>query len=172
VPLDLPASLPDVEHGRRITLKAIEALRAKHGDAILGHVSFRGEETLLVDPARLVAICEFLKKDPDLAFTFLTDIMASHWLEKPYEYEVSYLLYSLRNNAFLRLTVRAGGDIGPGEVPTVTGVWRTADWHEREEWDKVGVVFSGHPNLKRILMPEDWEGHPLRKDYPMEGIGA
>jgi len=172
VPLDLPASLPDVEHGRRITLKAIETVRAKHPEAILGQVSFRGEETLLVDSAQLVAVCRTLKQESDLAFIFLTDIMASHWLEKPYEYEVSYLLYSLKHNAFLRLTVRVGGDLGPGELPTVTGVWRTADWQEREEWDKVGVVFTGHPNLVRILLPEDWEGHPLRKDYPMEGIGA
>ncbi len=170
--LDLPASIPDVEHGHKTALEAIEAVRARWPEAILGHVSFRDEESILIEAARLVEIGAFLKQDPKLAYIFLTDVMASHWLEKPWEYEVSYLLYSFKHNSILRLTVRAGGDMGPGEVPTVTGVWKTADWHEREEWDKVGVVFVGHPNLKRILLPEDWEGHPLRKDYPMEGIGA
>jgi NADH-quinone oxidoreductase subunit C len=162
--------VPDVEHGRRTALSAVEALRAAFGGAIHDHVSFRGEETVHVDPARLVEIGRWLRESPELAYVFLTDITAIHWLERDTQYEVAYLLYSFRHNSRLRLKVRPadGGD----RVPTVTGVWRAADWLEREEWDKVGVVFEGHPNLKRILLPEDWEGHPLRKDYPMEGIGA
>ncbi|MGE5663915.1 MAG: NADH-quinone oxidoreductase subunit C, partial [Deltaproteobacteria bacterium] len=113
--------------------------------------------------ARLVEISRWLKESPEFAYIYLVDITATHWLERDYEYEVAYLLCSLKNNSLLRLKVRPAG--GGGSVPTVTEVWRTADWQEREEWDKVGVVFTGHPNLKRILMPEDWEGHPLRKDY-------
>ena len=139
---------------------------------MLEHVTFRDEETIVVDPSRLVAICRLLKSDPETLFVMLTDITAIHWPERPWEYEVAYLLSSLRHNAVLRLKVRCGGEAGPARVPSVLPVWGSADYQEREEWDKLGVVFEGHPNLKRILLPEDWEGHPLRKEYPMEGIGA
>ena len=169
-PLDIPDVIPGVNHGAQSAQRAVAAVREAFGPAILNHATFRREETLLVDPARLVEICDWLKRSPDFRFIYLIDITASHWLEREYDYEVAYLLCSLKHNAVLRLKVRAT-ESGAG-VPTVTGVWATADWLEREEWDKVGVVFTGHPNLKRILMPEDWEGHPLRRDYPVEGIGA
>ena len=168
-PLDLPKQIPGVEHGGETSRRAVDAMRAAFGDAIGDHVAFRGEETLYVDPAKLVEIGRRLKESPEFAYLYLVDITATHWLERDYEYEVAYLLYSFKHNSLLRLKVRPAAG---GAVPTVTGVWRTADWHEREEWDKVGVVFTGHPNLRRILLPEDWEGHPLRKDYPVEGIGA
>ncbi|HET6372303.1 MAG TPA: NADH-quinone oxidoreductase subunit C [Candidatus Polarisedimenticolia bacterium] len=161
--------VPDVSRGRQSTLEAIEAVTSRYAGAVTGHVSFRDEETLTIEPAALVEICRFLKDDPALAYDYLIDITATHWLDNGDRYEVAYLLCSLKNNSLLRLKVRL---TGAEPVDTVTGIWATADWHEREEWDKVGVVFSRHPNLKRILMPEDWEGHPLRKDYPMEGIGA
>jgi NADH-quinone oxidoreductase subunit C len=164
--------VPGVESGLQATRRAVEAIGASFGDAVRDRVSFRDEETLYVDPARLVAICRFLKETPAHSYAYLVDITAIHWLEREHEYEVAYLLCSLKNNSLLRLKVRAGGDTGVASVPTVTGVWAGADWNEREEWDKVGVVFAGHPNLTRILMPEDWEGHPLRRDYPVEGIGA
>jgi len=165
-------SVPTVASGRETTLRAVEKLREVFGDSVKEQTSFRDEETLHVEPARLLEICRFLKTEGAFAFDYLVDITAIHWLDKEYEYEVAYLVCSLKNNALLRLKVRAGGSTGIDSVPSLTGVWATADWQEREEWDKVGVVFSGHPNLKRILMPEDWEGHPLRKDYPVEGIGA
>ena len=165
-------NLPTPAHGHQTALEAAAAVKAKFPDAVLDHVSFREEETLRLDPGKLVDVCAFLKAHPDFLFASLVDITASHWLERDYEYEVAYLLMSMSRNAVLRLKVRAGGGGAPGHVPTVTGIWAAADWMEREEWDKVGVVFTGHPNLVRILMPEDWEGHPLRKDYPMEGIGA
>ena len=168
----ITSPLATVEHGRETTRLAIEMVRTAFPGAVLEHVIFRDEETIVVETARLVEICRLLKRDPGSAFLFLTDITAIHWPERPYEYEVAYLLSSLKHNAMLRLKVRCGGDAGPAHVPTVTVVWATADYQEREEWDKLGVVFDGHPNLKRILLPEDWEGHPLRKEYPMEGIGA
>ena len=158
-----------VEKGCEVA-RAVEGVRAKFPDAVLEHITFRGEETLLLAVPHLVDVGCFLKDD--LRFDYLIDIMAAHFIGRPYEFEVSYLLTSLGSNAMIRLKVRAGGEQGPASVPTITGIWGTADWHEREEWDKVGVVFDGHPNLERILLPEDWEGHPLRKDYPMEGIGA
>jgi NADH-quinone oxidoreductase subunit C len=163
------APFADKEHGLKTTRRAVELLRERFGEAVTGHIAFRDEETVIVDPARLVEICGFLEKEPELDFSVLTDITAIHWPEREHAFEVAYLLRSMKHNALLRLKVR----LRPSEtVPSVTTVWATADWHEREEWDKVGVVFQGHPNLKRILMPDDWEGHPLLKDYPMEGIGA
>lgn len=161
-----------MEYGRQATKRAIAAVEERFPDAVHEHISFRDEETIRIPAVRLVEIARFLKEDPGLAYDVLTDMMAVHWLDGDHEYEVSYLLTSLANNSVLRLQVRAGGDTGPASIPTVTGVWQTADWLEREEWDKVGIVFEGHPNLTRILLPEDWEGHPLRKDYPVEGIGA
>ncbi len=159
-------------HGAEVALRACAVVTERFRQAVRETISFRDEQTLLLDPAHLVEVCRFLRDDPDLRFDVLTDVMAAHFLDRDYEYEVSYLLSSYPNNAVLRLKVRAGGRVGLGSVPSVTGVWGTADWQEREEWDKVGVVFAGHPNLKRILMPDEWEGHPLRRDYPMEGIGA
>ena len=162
-------TIPDMGHGKDVSRATVEALRARFGEAVTDHVSFRDEETVYVEPARLAEIARFLKDHPEFAYIYLTDITAIHWLDREFEYEVAYLLCSLKHNALLRLKVRLRGT---DRVSTVSGVWATADWLEREEWDKVGVVFEGHPNLKRILLPEDWEGHPLRKDYPMEGIGA
>jgi NADH-quinone oxidoreductase subunit C len=168
----ISSPLATVAQGLETARHAVEMVRAAFPGAVIDHVTFRDEETIVVDTARLVDICLMLKRDPATAFLVLTDVTAIHWPERPYEYEVAYLLMSLKHNAMLRLKVRCGGEAGPARVPTVTGVWATADYQEREEWDKLGVVFDGHPNLKRILLPEDWEGHPLRKEYPMEGIGA
>jgi len=162
----------DAAHGIETTRRAIESVKAQFGSAVKDHISFRGEETLVVDPAAIVAICRLLRDTPELDYDVLTDVMAAHFLERDREYEVSYIVSSYPNNAQLRLKVRIGGGTGAATVPTLVDVWPTADWQEREEWDKVGVVFEGHPNLTRILMPEEWEGHPLRKDYPVEGIGA
>lgn len=159
----------DREHGLKTTLRAIERLQETFGEAVLDRVTFRGEETVIVDPARIAEIGRFLKEDPELDFSVLIDVTAIHWPDREHPFEVAYLLRSMKNNAVIRLKVRLRASEA---VPTLTAVWATADWHEREEWDKVGVVFKGHPNLKRILMPADWEGHPLLKDYPMEGIGA
>jgi NADH-quinone oxidoreductase subunit C len=164
--------LSTVEHGRATTQRAVQKVREAFPEAVVDHVIFRDEETLVVDPARLLAVCRMLRDDPETLFVMLTDITAIHWPDRPWEYEVAWLLSSLRHNAVLRLKVRCGGEAGPARVPSLIAVWPAADYQEREEWDKLGVVFDGHPNLKRILMPEDWEGHPLRKEYPMEGIGA
>ncbi len=163
------APFADRDHGSRTTLQAIELLREEFPGAVLDRVTFRDEETVVVDPARLPEIGGFLKQDPGLDFSVLTDITAIHWPGREHPFEVAYLLRSMKNNALIRLKVRLRAS---ETVPSLTKVWATADWLEREEWDKVGVVFKGHPNLKRILMPDDWEGHPLLKDYPMEGIGA
>jgi len=116
---------------------------------------------------RLLSACEFLKNDPELKFDFLSDITPVDRFPIEPRFEVNYHLVSLSRRERLRLKVRV--TTKDPAVPTVTGVWPTANWHEREAWDLMGVRFEGHPNLTRILMPDDWEGHPHRKDYPVEG---
>ena len=142
-----------------------EKIRERFGDALREVIYFRGEETLVVDPARIVEICRFLKEDPELDFDMLLDITGIHFLEREYSYEVVYLLLSLKRRQRLRLRARLGEE---GEIDTVTGVWGTANWHEREAFDLVGIRFRGHPDLRRIIMPEDYVGHPLRKDFPLD----
>jgi NADH-quinone oxidoreductase subunit C len=145
--------------------REVEKVREKFGDALREVIYFRGEETLAVDPARIVEICRFLKEDPEMDFDLLLDITGTHFLEREYSYEVAYLLLSLKRRVRVRLRARLGEE---GEIDTVSGVWRTANWHEREAYDLVGIRFRGHPDLRRIIMPEDFDGHPLRKDFPLE----
>jgi NADH-quinone oxidoreductase subunit C len=155
-----------------------------------------GETTLVVDPARLVEACTHLRDE--LGFRFLADISATDYLgwgersaagyygtaagrdlnspgsqalarvpaPKPKRFAMNYHLLRLEDASRVRVQVW----LDDGEpVPTVTHVWPTADWHEREAWDMMGIPVEGHPNLVRILMEDDWEGHPLRKDYPIGG---
>ena len=145
--------------------REVEKVREKFGEALRDVVYFRGEETLVVDPGKIVEICRFLKEDPETDFNLLLDITGIHYLEREYSYEVVYLLLSLTRRKRLRLRVRLGEE---GEIDTVVPVWGTANWHEREAFDLVGIRFRGHPDLRRILMPEDYQGHPLRKDFPLE----
>jgi NADH-quinone oxidoreductase subunit C len=143
----------------------VAKVREKFGDALRDVIYFRGEETLVLDPARIVEVCRFLKEDPELDFNLLLDITGVHFLEREYSYEVAYLLLSLTRKRRLRLRARLGEE---GEIETVVSVWGTANWHEREAYDLVGIRFRGHPDLRRIIMPEDFAGHPLRKDFPLE----
>ncbi len=146
----------------------LQRLREQFGDALAEVKLWRNETTVALRPQDLARICRFLRDDPDLAFDFLSDVTGVDRLQLPEaspRFEVVYHLYSLQHRRRLRLKVR----VDEGEaVPTVTGVWATANWHEREVYDMFGVSFEGHPDLRRILMPDDWEGHPLRKDYPVE----
>jgi NADH-quinone oxidoreductase subunit C len=121
--------------------------------------------TIYVPADRLVATCTALTKAPSLRFNVLVEITAADYLPRNPRYEVVYHLLSVPNRLRLRLKVRVGAD---GSVPTVQGVWPAAGWPEREVWDMFGIVFDGHPDLRRLLMPEDWEGHPARKDYPVQ----
>ncbi len=123
----------------------------------------RGEVTLTVAPEKIGAVCGFLKEK---GFTRLSSITAVDWHPAEPRFEVVYHLHNLRENRRLRLKCR----VAQGEaVPSVTGIWRGANWYEREVWDLFGVRFDGHPDLRRILLPEDWTDHPLRKDYPVHG---
>ena len=103
--------------------------------------------------------------EPGFEFVLLVDLCAIHWAEREYSYEVVYHLLSLTRKQRLRLRARLGEE---GEIDSVVPIWGTADWHEREAFDLVGIRFRGHPDLRRILMPDDFEGHPLRRDFPLE----
>jgi NADH-quinone oxidoreductase subunit C len=145
----------------------LQRLRERFADALLEVRVWRNETTVIFGCPELVQACRFLKDDPDLAFDFLSDVTAVDRLQLPESrprFEIVYHLYSLPHKRRLRLKVR----VDEGEaVPSVTPVWETANWHEREVFDLFGIPFEGHPDLRRILMPDDWEGHPLRKDYPV-----
>jgi NADH-quinone oxidoreductase subunit C len=121
--------------------------------------------TMYVPAARLVDTCRALRDIPSLRFDVLVEVTAADYFPRDPRFEVVYHLLSIPHRRRLRLKVRTGAD---GAVPTVQGVWKGAGWPEREVWDMFGIVFDGHPDLRRLLMPEDWEGHPARKDYPVQ----
>lgn len=145
---------------------AVEKLQERFGDEILETHDFRGDETVAVKPGRIAEILRFLRDEPGLELDFLTDLCGVHYPERAYRFEVVYHLYSFPHNRRLRVKARItqGNSIG-----TVTGVFGGANWLERETWDMVGIQFEGHPDLRRILMPDDFEGHPLRRDFPLTG---
>jgi NADH-quinone oxidoreductase subunit C len=133
--------------------------------AILETVQSFGETTLIADPSKIVDLCRYLKDSEK--FIRLSSVTAvDRYPEEP-RFEVVYHLHSLERNARLRIKCRLGG--ADPAIDSVTSVWRGANWYEREVYDMFGIQFHGHPNLVRILMPTDWEGYPLRKDYPVHG---
>src|SRR5574341_86612 len=139
-------------------------IKSKYTDAIIETVEFRGELTVVIKKEILVEICKFLRDDPDLRFDHLSDVSGVDFLERNPRFDISYHMYSIPTNHRLRLKVRVNED---ETVTSVTSVWSTANWHEREIFDMFGVKFDNHPDLRRILMSDDWVGHPLRKDYPL-----
>ena len=136
------------------------------GDAITDAKEFAGEITLTVARDRIIEVAQTFKDD---GFTYLVDLAGVDYSKFPAwtgpRFGVAYMLYSFRKNKRIRLKVFTNDT-----VPTVTTVWKTANWHERETWDMLGIQFEGHPNLERILMWEGFNGHPLRKDFPVRGI--
>jgi NADH-quinone oxidoreductase subunit C len=146
----------------------IPRLREQFGGALEAVKVWRHETTILLPAGDLVRVCRFLKDSPDLAFDFLSSVTAVDRLALPEHtprFEVVYQLCSIPHKRRLRLKIRVEDGM---PVPTVTEVWETANWYEREVFDLFGIPFTGHPELTRILMPDDWEGHPLRKDYAVQ----
>jgi len=140
----------------------LDELQKRFPGAISEAVIFRNMPSLNVAKEHLVAICQFLKSPDGGAYNFLTDETAADYPKREKRFDIVYHLYSFERNNRLRLRVQVGAE---EKVPSVTGVWRTANWLEREIYDMFGVVYEGHPDLKRILLPDEWVGHPLRKDY-------
>jgi NADH-quinone oxidoreductase subunit C len=145
----------------------VQRLHAWDAQAVAESLEFRGERTIVVPRSHLRRVAELLAGAPDLAFNLLSDVTGVDRFPVEPRFELNYHMISIAHRAALRVRVRVHGS--DPVVPSVTQVWPTANWHEREIFDLFGVRFEGHPDLRRILMPEDWEGHPLRKDYPVEG---
>jgi NADH/F420H2 dehydrogenase subunit C len=140
------------------------AISEQFPDAIVDAVKAADGPVLYIDPEQLLPLCRFLKETT--GFEQVIGITGVDWWPRAPRFEVVYFLRSYKHNLRLRFCVR----LSEGqEIDSVCSVWRGANWYEREVFDLFGVVFRGHPNLERIMMPADWEGHPLRKDYPVHG---
>ena len=158
------ASVPLADQAPQV----VAALRGQNPAWTVEVIQAFGEITVVVPREHLVEACAFLKTAQGLEFNFLADICgADRGPEEEPRFEVNYHLFSTTRFHRLRLKVLLSDE--DTHVPTVTGVWRTANWHERETFDLLGVIFDGHPDLRRILLPDDWQGHALRKDFPLRG---
>lgn len=143
----------------------VQKIRESIADAIDQVVDYRGERTLIVKPNRLKKVCQLLRDDEELRYNLLSDIVADDLLPDFPRFAVSYHLFSIPYSHRLRLRVFVEDpDKGP---PTMADVWPIATWLEMEVWDLMGVRFRGNTSLRRLFLPEDWQGHPLRKDYPL-----
>lgn len=148
--------------------RAVVKLREKYAASIIDVVEFRGEVTVTVKRDDIIPVLSFLKQS--LQYNLLTDVTAVDYLGKKAErFMMVYQLYSIPNKD--RLRIKAAVSEGDCRIQSATQVWQTANWLEREVYDLFGITFDNHPDLRRILMTDDWEGHPLRKDYPLQGPG-
>ncbi len=146
----------------------VRALQAGAPGAVTRVTYWVGDWSVIVPAGRLLDVARFLRTDPAADFDYCSDVTATDWPPRPQRFDVVYCLYSTRLRHRLRVKVRAGED---EPVPSVTGIWPAANWLEREVYDQFGVNIVDHPDRRRILMPDEWQGHPQRKDYPLEGPG-
>ena len=145
-----------------------ERLRARFPDVL----EVRGDVSVTIGPSELLDALAYLRGEADLGFGFLSDLTASDWPGLDPRMWLSYQLLDMDQARRIRVRVGLPPDPDPPHVPSVTPMFPTADWLEREVFDFFGVVFDGHPNLRRIELPEDWVGHPLRKDQPIGGVNT
>jgi NADH-quinone oxidoreductase subunit C len=150
-----------------MSLRVLETLKETFGDAVLETHAHLGDETAVVRPERWKEIARFLRDDPAMAFDMAVDLCAVDYPDRLPRFEVVLHLYSLSKRHRLRLKARVGDADGEGaEIDTLVDVWVGLNWFERETYDLMGITFKGHPDLRRILLYPEFEGHPLRKDYP------
>jgi NADH-quinone oxidoreductase subunit C len=150
------------DHGSQ----ALRRLLAARPHVVLASHAQHGDVTAVVEAASILETMRFLHDDPDAGFDVLVDLTAVDWPEREPRFEVVYHLLSMGRRE--RLRVKAGVAETPCEIDSIVGVWPAANWMEREVWDMYGIRFRGHPDLRRLLLYEEFEGHPLRKDYPKE----
>jgi len=144
----------------------VKKLKEKFADSHLEVAIFRGEVTVTVSKEEILEICKFLHSDSDLQYHLLTDLCGLDFFPETPRFGVVYHLCSLKGNQRLRVKARVGET---ESIPSVESIWKVANWYEREAYDLFGIRFENHPDLRRILLWEGYEGHPLRKDYPAEG---
>jgi NADH-quinone oxidoreductase subunit C len=144
--------------------EAVQKLQARFAGAVATTGAFREQHWAVIDPAQWLTAARWLRDDPGMDFNVLLDVTAVHWPHREQPMEIVAHLYSHARNDVLRLKARVG-DKGP--IASLTPLWNSADWNEREAYDMFGVVFTGHPDLRRILMPEDYTDYPLRKELPL-----
>jgi NADH-quinone oxidoreductase subunit C len=152
-----------------MSARVLEAVKGRFGAGVVStHAQF-GDETVVVEPGIWKAVCAFLRNDPQMSFDMLTDLCAVDYPTRTPRVEVVAHLYSVARRHRVRVKTRVGdAELDGCEVDSVTDLWSGADWFERETFDMMGVRFLGHPDLRRILMYPEFEGHPLRKDYPAD----
>jgi len=148
------------------TILAVEKLKEKFPNSVLEVTAFRGEVTVGVSKGEIFEICKFLHSDPDLQFQLLTDLCGLDFFPQTPRFGIVYLLCSLKNGQRLRLKTRVGEE---ESIRSVESIWKVANWYEREAYDLFGIRFENHPDLRRILLWDGYDGYPLRKDYPAEG---
>jgi NADH-quinone oxidoreductase subunit C len=147
--------------------KGAELLQEKFPEEVVEVIEFRGDTTIVVKPGRIIDLCKALRDDSSTSCKYLSMIAAIDYHPATPRFAVVYNLYSHRYHD--RITLKAFLNDAAPVIDSVTSVWSTADWHEREAFDLMGIKFKGHPGLKRILLPSDWKGFPLRKEYPQRG---
>jgi len=145
---------------------ACELLKGKFSEAALAVSEFRGETTVVVDKERLRAVMTFLKESEETLYDLLVDIAGVDTGNESPRFFVVYLLHSIKFNNRLRIKIPVAEGAA---LDTVSDIWKAADWMEREVYDMFGIAFSNHPDLRRILLPDDFVGHPLRKEFPLKG---
>lgn len=144
----------------------VKKLKEKFPDYILDVGEFREQVYVYAEKRGILEVLLFLRDEPELSYDFLTDLTAVDYLGKEPRFEVVYNLYSIKHKQRFRVKVPLGED---EPIPSCVEIWKTADWHEREVFDMFGIRFEGHPDLRRIMMPDDYPWHPLRKDFPLQG---
>lgn len=151
-----------------LPLDPVDAVRSGLPEAFQDVHHFRDETTIIVSPEEVPAVLRFVRDTPGLVYNFLSDISAVDYYpdyDRPGRFGVSYHVYSMLYNR--RLRIKTFVDEDEPVIPTVVDIWPVANWLEREIFDMMGITFDGHPDLRRLLMPEDWDGHPHRRDYPL-----
>jgi NADH-quinone oxidoreductase subunit C len=148
--------------------KVLERLKVKFADTALEANEFRGELTIVIPKEQIVQVCKFLKEDKELCFDLLADLCGIYMNTPTNRFGVIYNLYSYTKKHRIRLKTFIEEE--QPKVQTVTSIWETANWHERETFDMFGIFFEGHPDMRRMYMPDEFEYHPLRKDFPLMGI--
>jgi NADH-quinone oxidoreductase subunit C len=164
-----PSGPPDpIPPADRVPPAFVTALQAALPDAVVALSYWVGDWTVIVSPGAILAVARHLRVAPDAAFDTCSDVTASDWPPRPERFDIVYCLYSTRHRHRVRIKARLADGVA---IDSVVSVWPAANWLEREVFDMFGVRFAGHPDLRRILMPDEWQGHPQRKDYPLEGPG-